>query len=173
VLFSKNWDAGLKQWKKPAQAPTPAQAYKYFTRDILAASEDRQSSLLTLRVDWSDRELAAAWANELVARLNAEMRARALKETGDSVMFLEAELRKTSLVGIQSAISRIIEAQINKQMLANVTHEYALRVVERAMVPDQGDVVWPNKKMLASLGLLLGGAVGVAGVLLAKMFRRT
>jgi uncharacterized protein involved in exopolysaccharide biosynthesis len=173
VLFRKDWDAERRSWRNPERPPTMAQAYKYLSGEILTVSEDRRNFLITLSIDWNDREQAASWANELVVRLNSEMRARALKEAGNSVVFLEAEMKKTSLLGIQTAISRIIEAQINKQMLANVTDEYALRVVERAMAPDDGDVVWPNKKVLAGLGLLLGGLVGVAAVLLMGLVRRT
>ena len=172
VLFEKKWDAGRKAWKQPEDAPTPAAAYKYFSRKILSISEDRKTSLVTVSIDWTDREQAAAWANELIERLNSEMRARALTEAGESVKFLEAESKKTSLVGVQAAISRVIEAQINKQMLANVTQEYALRVVERAMASDEGDVERPNKKLLAALGLLLGGLIGVAAALLHGMVRR-
>lgn len=172
VLFQKEWDTQRKQWKQPDAPPTPARAYKYFSRHVLVVSEDRKTSLVSVSIEWRDREQSAAWANELVERLNGEMRSRALKESSDSVVFLEAELRKTSLVGMQGAISRIIEAQINKQMLANVTQEYALRVVERAMAPDEGDVVRPDKKLLAGLGLFLGGLFGVAAVLLIGIVRR-
>jgi len=173
VLFEKNWDATRKAWRTPDDVPTPARAYKLFSRNILSVSQDRGTALVTVSMKWRDREQAADWANELVARLNAEMRDRALKEAGESITFLEAEMKSNSLLGVQAAIGRIIEAQINKQMLANVTQEYALRVVERAMAPDEGDVVWPNKKLLAALGMLLGALIGVAAVLLTGKVRRT
>lgn len=172
VLFSKHWDATRSAWRQPGKAPTHAQAYNYLRNDILQVAEDRTNSLVRITVEWRDREQAAAWANELIARLNSEMRDRALREAGDSVEYLQAEMAKTSLLGVQSAISRIIEAQINKQMLANVTQEYALRVVEPALPPDEGDVAWPDKKVVAALGLLLGGLVGIAAALLAGTFRR-
>lgn len=173
VLFEKKRDSTRKSWKDPDAAPTPARAYKLFTKEVLLINEDAESGLIQVSIDWTDRELAASWANELVSRLNAEMRARALHDANKSLEFLRNELEVTSLVGIQDAIGSLIEAQVNKRMLANVSEEYAFRVVDRAMAPDADDEERPKKALLAAVGLLLGGFIGVFGVLLAHEVRRT
>lgn len=149
--------------------PTPARAYRYFDREIRAIGRDTRSGLITVQIEWRDPALAAAWANRLVERLNAEMRARAIAKTNASVGFLERELAATSIVDTRAAISRLMEAQINQRMLANVTEEYALRVVDRAMPPDEDDPVRPRRLFLAVISAAVGFLISV---LICVMRRR-
>jgi uncharacterized protein involved in exopolysaccharide biosynthesis len=46
-------------------------------------------------------------------------------------------------------------------MVANVTHEYAFRVVDKAMPPDIDDPVRPRKLMLLLAGPFVGLVAGV------------
>ncbi|MBS0388235.1 MAG: hypothetical protein JSR15_07115 [Proteobacteria bacterium] len=166
LLYDDDWDAGKKRWKHPDDAPTPAKAYKDFLDDNLSVSQDRKTNLVTVTIDWRDREQAAAWANELVARLNAEMRRRALEQAEAALGYLKDELKVTTQVGVQDAINQLIEAQINKRMLANVTEEYAFRVVDKALPPDEDDPERPKKLLMAAVGLLMGLLTGAVWALL-------
>jgi uncharacterized protein involved in exopolysaccharide biosynthesis len=56
-------------------------------------------------------------------------------------------------------------------MLANVTEEYALRVIDRAMAPDRDDPIRPNKILLVVLGFLLGSTIGCAWALFSTRRR--
>ena len=136
VLYASAWDNAVGAWAKDREPPSLAQADAYFAHSIMSVDRDRGSQLVTLNVDWSDGAVAAEWANDLVARVNEEMRTRALEHAAKSVEFLEHELEQTPFVGTKDVISRLMENQINQRMLANVTDEYALRVVDRAMAPD-------------------------------------
>jgi uncharacterized protein involved in exopolysaccharide biosynthesis len=161
VLFEKKWDASAHAWLgRPDQHPTVAQAFRYFDRSVRTVTQDKKTGLVALYIDWKNREQAAAWANEQVRRLNAEMRRRAIEQADASVGFLQKELAGTTVVDTRSAINRLIETQINKRMLANVSQEYAFRVVDRAMAPDVGDTVWPKKGLLLLGGTILGLGIG-------------
>lgn len=167
VLFERAWDEKNGRWRTDdeEQQPTLAKGAAYFSSDILTITRDRQRGLITVQIDWFDREAAARWANELVARLNAEMRARAIEKTEASLQFLENEFAATGLVGTREAISRLIESQISERMLANVTHEFAFRVVDAALPPDKDNPIRPNKLLLFLAGPLVGLAFGVVAVL--------
>jgi len=136
--------------------PTLAKAYQFFDRDVRTVARDSRSGLVTVQIEWRDPVLAAEWANKLVERLNAEMRARAIAKTDAAVGFLEKELAATSIVDTRAAISRLMEAQINQRMLANVTEEYALRVVDRALPPDDDDPIRPRRLFLAVISCGVG-----------------
>lgn len=156
-LYAKQWDAASRRWKGPAEEhPTFAQGYKYFDRKVRTINQDKKRGLIVIQVEWKDREVAAHWANQLVKRLNSEMRARAIRQTDASVRYLEKELADTNLVETRQAVSRLMEAQINQRMYANVAQEYAFRVVDPALPPDFKDVVRPNKPLLLLLGTFLG-----------------
>jgi uncharacterized protein involved in exopolysaccharide biosynthesis len=173
-LFANKWDGENAKWKVAEKdQPSASKAYKYFNKKICSVIRDKKTGLIILQIDWKDRVKAAAWANELVQRLNVEMRARAIAKTDASVGYLEKEMRATSVIGTQEAISRLIEAQVKQRMLANVTPEYAFRVVDRATVSDPDDPVRPQKLTLLIAGPFVGVAIGMMYVLISRLFERT
>lgn len=169
LLFPKRWDQELQRWRADKKQPTPAEANKYFGEKVRSVYDDKKTNLVTLRIDWNDRVEAAAWANELVERLNAEMRARAIAAAEASIGYLEDELPSTETVATREAINRLIEAQIKQRMLANVTREYVFRVVDKAMAPDEDDPIRPRKVMLIA-GAFLGGIALSTGFILVMGF---
>ena len=170
VLFESRWDRAAKDWRPSDNGPpTKAMAYKRFN-DIRNIIQDKKTGLISLQIDWTDRTQAAAWANELVDRLNAVMRARAIRQADTSLSYLEKELEATGTIATREAISRLIEAQIKQRMLANVTQEYAFRVVDRAIAPDASDPVRPKKLLLFLLGPFVGFALAVVGILAFELF---
>ena len=168
-LFSTQWDAAENRWiGEEKDWPTLAQAYQYFNDSIRTVTLTPQTGLVTLAIEWTDPEKCALWANKLVERLNAEVRARAIANSNASIGFLERELETTGAVETRQAINRLMEVQINQRMLANVTREYAFRVADRAMPSDPNDEIRPNKPVLLLLGWLFGAMVGAVLALVLK-----
>src|SRR5690606_2767647 len=108
---------------------------RYFDDNVRSISEDDETGLVTLTVEWIDPEIAAEWANILVERLNERMRRRALLEAESNVGYLQEELAKTGVVTLQQSISRLLESELQKLMLARGNEEFAFRVIDRAQVP--------------------------------------
>ncbi len=167
VLFADRWDPEQNTWKAGTKPPTQAAAFKYFDKKIRSILQNKKTGLVTLQVEWSDREQAAAWANELIRRLNAEMRTRAIAKSDASIGYLEKELNGTTTVASREAIGRLIESQIKQRMIATVQQEYAFRVVDQAMAPDARDFVRPQRLIILVIGLIGGVMLGVVGVLIA------
>jgi uncharacterized protein involved in exopolysaccharide biosynthesis len=171
-LFLSKWDPQNNRWRVPEdKQPTPARAYRYFANKIRSVVEDKKTGLVSLRIDWRDRIEAAEWANELVRRLNEAMRSRATAEANASLGYLEKELAVTAEIGTRDAINRLIEAQVKKRMLANVTEEYSFRVLDGAVPPDRDDRYWPPKLLLYVLGPSVGLLIGILCVLLYETFK--
>ena len=168
-LFSSKWDSTLGEWKVSLEnIPTPARAYGYFDT-IRTVTHDRRTGLVTLRIDWTDRHEAALWANELIQRVNQEMRERSIRNAQASIEYLEQELSGTSAIATREAINRLIEAQLRQRMLANVSEEFAFRVVDPAMAPDADSPLRPQKLLLILLGPIVGLVFSVFAVLAADL----
>lgn len=157
-LFRKKWDAATRSWK--GEPPTPEKAYKYFNDRIRSIDQDKKTGLVTLQIDWRDRNEAAAWANELVDRLNTEMRERAIREADASLGFLNNELQSANELVTREAVGHLMESQIKQRMIADVTKEYVFRVVDRAMAPDADDPVKPQKLAMIAAGPFIGLMIG-------------
>jgi uncharacterized protein involved in exopolysaccharide biosynthesis len=162
-LYPKIWDSANKRWlvDDPSKQPSISKAYKSFVEGILTVSQDKKTSLVTIKIVWKDRTEAALWANKLVERINQTMRSRAVENSDASIGYLEKELRSTGVVATQEAINRLIESQIRQRMLANVTPEFAFRVVDSAMPSDPDQPIKPRKAVLMVSGFALGGMIGL------------
>jgi uncharacterized protein involved in exopolysaccharide biosynthesis len=159
-LFSNLWDSKEGHWKNGIKKiPTLGKGFRAFD-GIRKVERNTKSGLITLQIDWKDPVKAANWANQLAERLNTEMRGRALAEAEGSMGYLQKELAATVDVTTREAISRLMENQIKQEMLAHVTEEYALQVVDKALPADMDDPVRPIKILYAAIGLLFGGMAG-------------
>lgn len=63
-------------------------------------------------------------------------------------------------VNTREAVSRLMEEQIKQEMLAHVTKEYALKVVDRAIPADLDFPVKPIKILYIAAGLFVGALIG-------------
>ena len=160
LLFADRWDAAKGQWLPDAEVPTLGDAFEVF-EDIRRVSEDRITGIITLAVDWHDRELAARWANLLVSGINDRVRREAVEEAEESIGYLQSELEKTSAVELRMGIYRMLETQLNRIMVANVKSEYVFDIIDPAMVADEDKFVAPRRALILALGLSLGLLLGL------------
>jgi uncharacterized protein involved in exopolysaccharide biosynthesis len=154
-------------------APTLGDACRRFVRSILSVDEDKDSGLIRLAIEWSDPKLAADWANKLVARINESMRTRAIAEAERSTEYLQKELTKTSVLGIQDSIYRLIESNVSTIALARSRDGYALRVIDAAAAPEDKDFVRPRRVLLLALGLVGGAMLAFFVVLVRLVWQRS
>jgi uncharacterized protein involved in exopolysaccharide biosynthesis len=158
ILFSKEWDADVNDWRDDlGRKPTMGDAILMFEREIRQVREDIKSGLVTLRVEWFDRELAAEWANGMVAIANEELRSRSIAEASSALAALEQELARAEAVELRSALSRLIEGQLKARTMAAVRKEYAFKVIDPARVPDPDKRARPTRTLV-----VLGGALASA-----------
>lgn len=171
ILFAE-WDAETETWKTPDGDPsTQADAFEFFTSNVMRLERDRRTGLMILQITWRDREAAAAWANELVKRLNQEMRERAIARADALLGYLNDELRSATAVESRDSMNELVETEVNERMLASVSDEFAFRVVDRALAPPKGEIVWPPTFLLMVAGGMFGSMVGSACVIVFRAFR--
>lgn len=164
IFFAKQWDPVNKKWKRdnPKKWPDHRDAVEYFHKHVLSVEENPKSGLVTVTIDWRDAAVAAAWANRLVAMVNAKMRARALEQAEQNVAYLSDELSRTTVVTVQQSIGRLLESELQQAMLARGNKEFAFRVVDAAEAPKRP--LRPRRTLIIVLGAILGSIVSLATV---------
>ena len=172
ILFEEQWDEAQQQWKNEDTETQPSlwDAYGAFTRGVLATSVDKDSGLVILSVNWSDPELAARWVNDLVIRLNEHMRSAAINEASKSIEYLNQQIIQTSVLEMKQMLYGLIEEETKKIMLANVRAEYAFKVIDPAVIPEQK--VKPKRALIAILGMVLGLFMAVFFVFFREFIRK-
>jgi uncharacterized protein involved in exopolysaccharide biosynthesis len=163
AFFEDRWDAETRSFRPSwtGAVPTVDDAIKYLNDRVFSVSEDRKTGLIRLRIEWYDRKVAADWANEIVRRVNESMRVQASSEAQRSLEFLQAELKRTTNLEVRRSIYSLMEAQVNRIMLANVREQYAFRVLDPAVPPAERNSVRPRKARIVLIGLMVGMVLGI------------
>ena len=142
----------------PENWPDVSAAGDYFQKEILSVNEDRQSGIVTLAIRWTDPALAADWANRLAVRVNTVLRDRALRLSTANLAYLQSELAKADVIEMRQTTAQLLEAELQKLMLARGNEEFAFRIIDAAAPPREP--VWPRPALLVVLGTMFGGLVG-------------
>jgi len=173
-LFPDDWDAERRRWREsdPKKQPQLWDAWRIFNEKVRKISEDRRTGLVTLAIEWRDPEVAAQWANELVDRVNDQIRARDIADAERSIKYLQGQLKSTDLVEARDGIYRLLEAQVKTVTLANTRRDYAFRVIDPAAVPDPTRPMRPRFILMGAAGALLGCILG-SSVVIFMAFRST
>jgi uncharacterized protein involved in exopolysaccharide biosynthesis len=157
TLFADKWDSAAKRWTvEPEEVPQLADGYRYFTENVLEVRSDIQTGLVTVRIEWFDPAIAAQWANELVARINALMRGKAITDANGSLEYLRKELTREQPVELQQVIYGLIENDLTQVSMAQGRAEYAFRVIDPATAPQLDEYVRPQRLLIVAVGLVFG-----------------
>jgi uncharacterized protein involved in exopolysaccharide biosynthesis len=171
VLFADKWDATRGAWKSPSKAKDIHDAVKYFDEDVRRIKEDKKTGLVTVTIEWTDRNVAADWANLLVKDLNDRMRQRSLTEAEANLDYLKRELSAANVVTLQQSIGRLLETELQKVMMARGKAEFAFRVVDSAAAPKWRSS--PKRKQVAVLATAFGIMLGVVLAFLRNAVRES
>jgi len=166
LLFRDRWDEENQRWydADPEDIPTLGDAYKVFDEDVRRLSEQSRTGLVVLSIDWEDPDEAARWANELVRRVNDTLRKKAVNESENAISYVQEQLKQTSVVELQQVLHRLIESEMKEIILARINNEFAFRVIDPAVAPEE--VFRPNIPLM----LLLGTVLGIVGGFILALF---
>jgi uncharacterized protein involved in exopolysaccharide biosynthesis len=171
ILFEEIWDADKQAWivESKGNEPTEQQAVESF-KGLLSIDEDKKSGLITLSVSWKDPKVVAEWTNDLVKQLNEQLRKKAIAQSKKRVGYLEQELAKTTLQDMRAVLYNLLESEKQKAMLANVNEDFALEVIDPAVVPEQREK--PKRKLIVALGVVCGGFLGIIAVFFLQFLKK-
>ncbi len=171
ILYPDLWDESRGRWivAEGEAAPDVRDGVRLLQDSVLTVSEEAGTGLVRLGVDWTDPDVAADWANDLVARLNDRMRQRALVDAEQNVSYLQEQLASSSLVTLQQSIGRLLETELQKLMLARGNEEFAFRVLDPAEAPKNR--VRPYRTLIVALAIIAGGMLSLLIIFLRHAVR--
>lgn len=162
VIFADKWDEQSRSWQVTgSDIPSRLDGWREFDENIRSIEEERRSGNIYLTIRWTDPEVAASWANQLVELVNRRLQEIAIGNAQRSMVFLEEELQKTNNANIESSLYSLIEQNVATITMANVNKDFAFEIIDSAMAPDAEDYSWPNLLILAAGGIVFGLIIAV------------
>lgn len=174
IIDPRLYDVAQKKWVRevdPGKSvePTDWELFKAFSK-LVSVAQDKKSGLVTIGVDYYSPALAKQWVDWLVADLNGVMKQRDLADTQRNIAYLKDQLSRTSVADMQTVFYKLIEEQTKTLMLAEVNPDYVFKTLDPAVEPEEK--AKPKRALIAVLGTLLGGMLGVMLVLLRHAMGR-
>lgn len=156
ILFPDAWDKDNEKWKDAP--PSSGSVYKMFS-NLIHVETNRETGFVTLSVEWRDPQMASEWANKMVERLNVYIKEQKVDEATKNMEYLSTQLRSTNNEENRAILHDLIESNTKTIMLANVTDEFAFRVIDPAVTPEER--IRPKRKRMVMMGAALGLMLGV------------
>jgi uncharacterized protein involved in exopolysaccharide biosynthesis len=173
IIFYDRWDADKHRWKsdKKGEVPTLQDGYTMFDKSIRLVVENRKTGLIIVSVTWRDPSLAKQWVDGLVNSANDLLRRQAIERSTINLEYLQKALDRTTVVSMKDTISKVMETELKKQMMATGNKDYAFRFVDPAVIPEHK--VAPKRSLFAVFGAALGSIIWLLIVLLRDRNRTT
>ena len=105
----------------------------------------------------TEKNITAIFLNDLIRFTNQAIGDIARVDASQKIEYLNEESKKTSLRNLQNIFDRLIEAQIKNQMLSNTVKEYAFKIIDPAIEPNNnsGPRTFRNALISFIVGLFL------------------
>ncbi len=123
-----------KQWNN--EVPSVHQAYIVY-RKLLSVFQDQGDNFIYISFDHISPEFANYFLNLIVDEVNLSLRKKSSIEANAALDFLESQLTGTFLIELRNSISSLIQKQLEKKMLADVSKNFALKPIESPFVEEK------------------------------------
>jgi len=163
VLFEELWDTAAGAWKNPDPAAQPSieDALELFQRDVRFVSRSNATGFVRINIEWSDPQLAAHWANGLVALTDEVIRERDISEAEASIRFLQEQVGQVPLESVRQLVYTLVESYAKTIMVARVRESYAFTIIDPAVAPGVDEPINMPASFKLSLALLLAIGCGL------------
>jgi uncharacterized protein involved in exopolysaccharide biosynthesis len=152
-----------KPIKNQQSQPSYLEAYATYLGQV-SISENTQSNLINLSVEHISPIFAKEFSELIINEANELLRNKDLQESSAAIAFLNNEIPKSSLITMKDDINKLVQSQLEKQMLSKVNKEYILKVIEPPFIPEEKSK--PSRAFISIFGTLLGGMLAITWVLM-------
>ena len=150
-----------KKWvRKSDKGPKPShqEAYEHYL-DILAISEDKKSKFVTIKINHVSPIISKSWLDLIISNINSYMRNIDKDIAQNAVDYLNKASSETNLSEIKTAISQLLENQIQILMLTESTEEYVYKIISSPISPEKKSS--PQRFLITIFGAFLGLIFGL------------
>lgn len=123
-----------KKWNY--KVPSVHEAYIVYKRN-LSVYQDQGDNFIYISFDHISPDFANDFLNLIIDELNLSLRKKSSIEANAALDFLESQLTGTFLIELRNSISTLIQKQLEKKMLADVSKNFALKPIESPFVEEE------------------------------------
>ena len=166
LVFDSNlYDVTNKKWFRTK--PSYIETFEVYMKQ-LTVSYDANLGLIHVHTEHISPIFAKEFLDLIIKEADTLLRTKDLKQSSDALDYLLSEISKTSLVEIRSSMNQLIQSQLETQMMAKISTDYALMVIEPPFIPEKK--FKPSRSLISLFGTIFGFVIGVLWVLRQHYF---
>ena len=135
LKLSNDFNEDKRIWIR--NKPSDMQTYREFVSNHLKVVTDPDTGFINVTIDHISPDQAHLILVKIIKGLNEHMRQIDLKDSNNAIEYLTEQLQLTNISEVRRVFSNVIESQIQTKMLANISDEYVLKVIDPSRVPDR------------------------------------
>ena len=159
------YDTADKKWLRGP--PSYLTAYNVYMGQMTIDYWD-QTGLIYLFMEHMSPVFAQEFLDLIIREADELIRQKDLQESSDALEYLASEISKTSLIDMKGSMSHLIRSQLETQMMAKISTDYALKVIEPPFIPEIQFT--PSRSLICMLGTGIGFVLGISLILIRYYF---
>tara|TARA_X000000368_G_scaffold42466_1_gene30618 strand:+ start:198 stop:1145 length:948 start_codon:yes stop_codon:yes gene_type:complete len=172
VYDSELFDSEKKQWVRAAPAgrnvvPSYLEVHKEVLKN-LDITLSKKTGFISISFKHESPVFAYEFINLITSEINKITKKQDLAESESSLNYLYSQLQKVSEKDIRDSINKLIEVQLNTNMLANLKEDYLLGPIDPSFIPEVKS--GPRRSIICIVGTLLGFMLSIMYVLTTYLF---
>ena len=141
IIYSEDaYDSKNNSWvidsKLGSLKPSFLDAYKIYSESF-SAQQNKQSGLIILTYKHISPIFAKEFLDKIIELMNQINKEKDIVNSTRRLDYLKSSLQATNLSEVKFAISKLIEIEQKKLMMANLSDEYLLKVIDSPYVPEK------------------------------------
>lgn len=174
VIDSSLYDIEKNVWIRPVKAPKESkpsdwEAYKKFLLN-LEYKKVPENGFISVSYQSQSPILAAKWVSLLVADLNSWLKRAEIAEINSNIDFLKEQVSNTGVTEMKKIFYQLIEEQVKNLMLAQSQNEYAFKIIDPAVIPEEKNS--PKRALICILTSFLGFSLSILMIVLKYTRKR-
>ena len=161
---SQKWIRSVKGNQK--KVPSYIEAHDYFL-SILEIFKDKKTGYVYIAIDHQSPVFAEYILKLIISEVNTISREREIKESSDAIDYLSLKQYSTNVTSLKSSINKLIEQQLQKQMISNIKEEFLLKTIDPPIIPEVR--VRPNRVFICIIGVFFGFILSVFSILVYSL----
>ncbi|MEM0514225.1 Wzz/FepE/Etk N-terminal domain-containing protein [Pseudoalteromonas sp. YIC-827] len=168
-IYDKEKSIWVRETKTSKQSePSLLEVHDRIIKEFLTVTKKKETGLITIGMKHYSPVVAKELTDKLIEQINSTMRTNAINDAEKSIGYLTRALNETTLADMQKVFYQLIEQQEQAKMLASVREEFALKVIDPAVIAEEKSE--PKRGVICVLSVLLGLIISAMFILIRSQF---
>jgi len=175
LLFDRDsYIAEEKKWIREAPRPysvipTYIEAHEHYL-GLIETEIDQQTNYITVSITHISPYFAHDLLQLIISRTNEIAKMEDLIDAENALNYLADEDNKSSILSLKKSINNLRESQMKIKMVANISDDYLLRIVDSPYVPLKKSS--PSRAIICIIGFFLGIFTSVSFLIFSFFYKK-